>query len=1561
MKKIFYALSLSLFSFLGVNSLSAQSPAGTVDIFCESFDSVITKWGMTRTVFPSTSNANFYRDTVVTRNNSLGAAIDTVGSVGSVMNRVVSYLTSPAVRVDTFVNVNVSFNQICYVSSLDDATVEYSFDDGVTWRRLPVSTYTGGSLYNFNGGDLKFSKLSRAALWKFQDTSFIWTATNSVAAWIREDFNVSSLVAANAPTQPGDSTMMMIRLGLYDDPGSTLGREGTHAWYVDDFCITGGNCELVPPTLVLDDPPRNYPERYEERVYLNGPYIFDAKITDNSGIVDTGYVAFRVKRDTNTQLGPPEWAIIDEDTIGMTRFSGGNFSGEIPRLLPNGDSIQPGDTVCWKVEAIDGSACRNKSQDPMMGYTAFQVRPNLPKSCGTQPVFDYPYYQDFDNSSSFIAGSSGVLAEDWNNVSGDFHDWWVSQGTSSDTGKFRILDDFPGGGQYLYVESNKVSSGTYKDSAAFLLSPCFDLLDLPNGLVRFYVNLNTAGIEDSIRVDIFDPTPTTLFPDGQFVKNVIPAIRGNTGNNWLPFEFSTFPFRKTITQIRFVGTPGRDDGLSDIAIDSFKIIPAPLVDMRINAINVAPFVPSMGNAPDIELEINVQNLGVDTVKTFDINYQVCQDNNCDPISTTETWNGILLPGENMNITLNEKYPAPLGIHEIKAWINFVGDARPTNDTTATTSRGLFYSEIKYMDDFDEDTLWTVFVEDDSLTNSWELGTPNYDYTNSAYSEPNSWDILLNRPYTGTGNTVSLLSPFFNLTTADSVILSFINNRDIRETKDGIFIEYSFDRGLSWDSLKSDHDPDRLRWLNSSLSAGGLGGTPVFAGNTFCYGNTWAGWLESEMLLPDTFNLQSEVLLRFNFFAEATDGGNDGMSIDNVLLYDPEPLDVQAQHFLSPTSQCDLSAAQRITTIFKNRGLNTVNTFDIEYRVTHVPTGNTEVKTDVVNRTVEHRDSIHVTSASVFDMFLTGDYFIEVITKLPGDNCLENDTITKLVENIEGCSLVFYIETSHRLNIQQPCDSSVWRFSYTNGGRDYQVSGAYNSPDYPINRPIGNINDTVRVDVCMKSGSFVRFDLDDVDTLVSNYSFIAYNGERDTVLFEEVAGGPDSPTQFFQWDCPPELSATPIRILIDSDREQLPVARDYFFEVDILNNGLDSLDSVQVFLQIDNQMPLFQNVVYAPNYLEYNRKKRQQMGNGFLSPGTHEIKAWTRLPNGKQDLLPGDDTLAISVTIMDTVRTDNGSGTLVFGDYSPQYCEDFEDITNGIKWTSVNPYTMSQRRLSFEQGVPSSSVINSANSGSIAWGTNIDGNYGNRDSTSLISPFFFVEKDSCYRISFMHNFFITDSVSDGGTVQYLKPTYIGTTTYDNDFWTTFNNQNQSGLDLNGQAIEQGWYNTTHILSIPDNSQNSGWTGDSKGWKRAQNLLVPEQDYFTSLRWRFESNGSRNSDGWAIDDFCIENIDPLNCWAVGINEELFDKTSLYLGQNIPNPAAYSTSIPFYIPKAGEVEFVVVNLLGQPVYQEKGNRPTGDGLLELDLSNVAKGVYYYTMTFEGNRITNKMIIAK
>jgi hypothetical protein len=83
------------------------------------------------------------------------------------------------------------------------------------------------------------------------------------------------------------------------------------------------------------------------------------------------------------------------------------------------------------------------------------------------------------------------------------------------------------------------------------------------------------------------------------------------------------------------------------------------------------------------------------------------------------------------------------------------------------------------------------------------------------------------------------------------------------------------------------------------------------------------------------------------------------------------------------------------------------------------------------------------------------------------------------------------------------------------------------------------------------------------------------------------------------------------------------------------------------------------------------------------------------------------------------------------------------------------------------------------------------------------------------------------------------------------------------------------------------------------------------------------------------------------------------SFTMEQNIPNPTAESTRIHYSVPQDGEVVFHLYSVSGQLLYTMRKNVALGSHQIDLNLSEYAAGVYFYSMEYKGQRLVKRMNI--
>ncbi len=158
------------------------------------------------------------------------------------------------------------------------------------------------------------------------------------------------------------------------------------------------------------------------------------------------------------------------------------------------------------------------------------------------------------------------------------------------------------------------------------------------------------------------------------------------------------------------------------------------------------------------------------------------------------------------------------------------------------------------------------------------------------------------------------------------------------------------------------------------------------------------------------------------------------------------------------------------------------------------------------------------------------------------------------------------------------------------------------------------------------------------------------------------------------------------------------------------------------------------------------------------------------------------------------------------------------------------------------------------------------------------------------------------------------------------------------DTNGTSME-------HYVE----TMNDIAAGTYTDFEFPQALIVPNMP-----RYRIVSYVD-NTDANASND----TISLLLTTDVGMDES--KKQDFYVLQNEPNPAGNATYIIYGVPCASIVHFSLTNVIGQTLYSQNINASAGENLFAFDLQNFADGVYYYSLDWNGHRLTRKMVIRK
>jgi len=257
-------------------------------------------------------------------------------------------------------------------------------------------------------------------------------------------------------------------------------------------------------------------------------------------------------------------------------------------------------------------------------------------------------------------------------------------------------------------------------------------------------------------------------------------------------------------------------------------------------------------------------------------------------------------------------------------------------------------------------------------------------------------------------------------------------------------------------------------------------------------------------------------------------------------------------------------------------------------------------------------------------------------------------------------------------------------------------------------------------------------------------------------------------------------------------------------------GENSNDTIPIRYSIDNSTNYTVDTLFQSIPIGDSAIFTFSVGANLSASGSHSIKVET--------LLSGDE-----------IPTNNSKSKTIFSfpTLVLPYIQNFENnygyfLSGGINST-------------WSYGKPSSTLINSAASGTKAWVTNLIGPYSSNDSSYLESPCFnFTENDSiifefkCKGIS--------EDKTDGLSILY---------TFD---------EGENWIPLpNDHDYYWNWYNETNIseLELPGIDTTNGQ------WLTFRQLLPPAFSNKGTVKFRFvfESDASTNYEGFGIDDIKI----------------------------------------------------------------------------------------------------------
>jgi hypothetical protein len=187
-------------------------------------------------------------------------------------------------------------------------------------------------------------------------------------------------------------------------------------------------------------------------------------------------------------------------------------------------------------------------------------------------------------------------------------------------------------------------------------------------------------------------------------------------------------------------------------------------------------------------------------------------------------------------------------------------------------------------------------------------------------------------------------------------------------------------------------------------------------------------------------------------------------------------------------------------------------------------------------------------------------------------------------------------------------------------------------------------------------------------------------------------------------------------------------------------------------------------------------------------------------------------------------------------------------------------------------------------------------------------------------------------------------------------------------LNDQqfVLATNYINSTEPVAVRFEKKSSSFNAGDLFWASLESngggqFMVVMVDYNSDYDGsaRIDQNGRVY--GTNYDPYINLSFDPTIQTTLSVNE-IKNNNGLSLMQNIPNPADFSTEIRYSLGNTANVTLEVVDVTGKVIATHAlGMRAAGDHSFELNTSDFADGIYYYTLTAGADRLSNKMVVRK
>ena len=609
-------------------------------------------------------------------------------------------------------------------------------------------------------------------------------------------------------------------------------------------------------------------------------------------------------------------------------------------------------------------------------------------------ITTYPYFQNFE------MGSAGWSSDA---ISGN-NEWEF--GTCNQT-----VINFPHSGMAAWMTG--LDHDYDNNSNSYLISPCLNFSSLVNPQISVWLNMKISDegndamiLERSIDGGISwtKVTGGTLYNYADSIGSLASPKWSGSTNGWTEFKAPlTGLAGQTNVKLRFRFVSNDNNVDEGIAIDDITIH-----DPFTNDISVVQWVSPISECnmtANEAVTIRIANLGTVPQSNFGLVYSTDGGMTFTP---SQNFTSVINPGDSANFTFSTHadFSTPY-VYNCIAWSNLANDQNTSNDIQYAKVYAVpTYNTFPYTEDYE--TFYSGWTSKAIAgVDQWAHGTPNKMVLSYAHGGADAWITKLNTNYNNSSNAV-LMSPCLNMQSLSHVEISTWLNIKSEPGYDAVILEKSTNGGTTWSKL--DGDPG---FYNNTSSNGPINNPPKWSGNS-------EGWTNYKTSVPSLVN-QNDVRLRFRFASDAT-GNDEGVAIDDFMVYQPINNDLGVTAVLSPVSSICGNVSDSIFIEVTNFGYSTQTQVPVKVEILY-PGNNMVIKNKTLNTNLITGQTA-VFFIDTLSTTVSGTYFVFASTELASDTINSFNNMTTSSFDVKLPLTIPYVENFESSNTEWTGDITI---------------------------------------------------------------------------------------------------------------------------------------------------------------------------------------------------------------------------------------------------------------------------------------------------------------------------------------------------------------------------------------------------------------------------------------------------------------------------------------------------------------------------------------------------------